>query len=658
MDVSIQTGHTKATTGVSLVALSFESELGEHACLLLQIEASPKDAKTLEEECTIIVKQALLDSHGDAWSRLDGTLKELNGLFKGLLVAESVDNVHAILSIIDASGALHVSHAGRAEAYLIRGGSASQITEFSRGKPSPSFVHISSGQLEPRDAVLFSTQRILRTVTPAQLAGLAQRGDQLLDEVMIKLEAEHETASLGTLHVPARRDHAEEVASAASRPAVSSRRSGRRSAPKSFMPSLAMFQSFVPVVTRFGRKGVASAANLSSFGRVAQERFREFLADLKHPERKRRAHLLLLASAVAAFLIIWMVVRLSTSSQRSKTRVELEELVQQINTEIRTADNRKITGDIDSANAILERAEDRAKQVMDSETGLFRVEALDLLDRIRSKREELNNIVRLPPRVVVNVSAKNPDVAAQGLISVSEGEFIIYDRQDLYRVVLNAVEDPDRLSDEELILDGIGFSRYKSLAFLTTGNSLIEMIDNQPITMKTEDAAGWVTGKDIETYLRFLYVLSPEENQIFKYERLSNRYGPPVPYNLNGDLKGALDMVIDSSVYVLKDGGEVVKLLRGEVQPFVIRHAPDDVLKGAKKLYKVIDKHFYFLDPEGARVIVTTDGGATGEAAYVKQYVLEGDQIGTLQDLYVDTDQTHLYVLDEKRLYVVDLAAK
>ena len=220
MDVSIQTGHTKATTGVSLVALSFESELGEHACLLLQIEASPKDAKTLEEECTIIVKQALLDSHGDAWSRLDGTLKELNGLFKGLLVAESVDNVHAILSITDASGALHVSHAGRAEAYLIRGGSASQITEFSRGKPSPSFIHISSGQLEPRDAVLFSTQRILRTVTPAQLAQLAQRGDQLLDEVMIKLEAEHETASLGTLHVPARRDRAAEVAAAVERPAV------------------------------------------------------------------------------------------------------------------------------------------------------------------------------------------------------------------------------------------------------------------------------------------------------------------------------------------------------------------------------------------------------------------------------------------------------
>src|SRR3990167_2646505 len=102
MDIVIQTGHTKAASGVSLVAVSFTSELGEQACLLLQIEASPRDAKTLEEECTAIVKHALLESQGDSWNRLDGTLKELNGLFKGLLVAESVNNVHALLALIDA----------------------------------------------------------------------------------------------------------------------------------------------------------------------------------------------------------------------------------------------------------------------------------------------------------------------------------------------------------------------------------------------------------------------------------------------------------------------------------------------------------------------------------------------------------------------------
>jgi hypothetical protein len=194
--------------------------------------------------------------------------------------------------------------------------------------------------------------------------------------------------------------------------------------------------------------------------------------------------------------------------------------------------------------------------------------------------------------------------------------------------------------------------------FLTTGNSVVEIIANQPTTMKTEDTAGWMTGRDIETYLRYLYILSPENNQIYKYERLSNRYAAPVEYNVNGTLSGAVDMTIDSSIYVLKEDGEIVKLLRGEVQPFVIRHAPEDVLKGAAKLYKSPGGNLYILDPEQARVVVVTEGGATGESSYLRQYVFEGDQIGKLLDLYVDPEQTRLYVVDEKRLYVVDLVAR
>src|SRR3989344_9185216 len=108
MEIALQTGHTKASAGTSLVALSFLSEHDEHACLLLQIGASPKDAKTLEEECTTIIQQALLTTEGDSWNRLDGTLKELNGLFKGLLVSETVEDIHAILALVDSKGVLNV----------------------------------------------------------------------------------------------------------------------------------------------------------------------------------------------------------------------------------------------------------------------------------------------------------------------------------------------------------------------------------------------------------------------------------------------------------------------------------------------------------------------------------------------------------------------
>lgn len=692
MDIIVHTGSTRVQGRPSPAALTFESSEDETAFLLLQAEGSAEAHKTLEEECVTVVRHALLGSEGAPWHRLDGTLKELNGLFKGMLLGNVVTEIHAIVAIVDREGTLHVSHAGRGEAYLVRSAVAMQITEFSKGKPMPAFVHISSGAMEPGDLVVLSTQRLLRTFAPTQLASLRTHAD-VVQEIVDTLEAEHESAAIVAIRSPGqespsantRHDEPRRVSGAAERHArMHARGSHRRSQAgwRGYVPEwkqvsavLASTGSWVlgaaktagrssvalgkKAGARVGNRGrsAAQSASASSFMENVRVGIEQFVADLRHPERRRRAHLLLLAGAVAVFLVIWMLVSLTTSSQRSKSRAELTTLVEQINEEIQTADTRKLAGDPESANAILERAEERAKQVMENEAGLFRVEALDLLDRIRQKREELNNVVRVSPRMVVNVSSKSADVSAQGLIGLGDGEFMVYDRQDAYRVLLNRLDDAKRVTDDGLILRGAHFDRQKSQVFLTTDGSLLELNGNQITTMKTDDAEGWMTGNDIETYLRYVYILSPEKQQIYKYERLSNRYGPAAPYNVNGELTDAVDMSIDGSVYVLKEGGEVIKLLRGEAQPFVLRYVPSDALTGATKFFKVVDGNFYFLDAEHNSVVVVTDGGTTGEAQYVKQYILEGEQLGTLQDLYVDPDQSHLYVIDEKRVYAVDLTS-
>jgi hypothetical protein len=642
MEITVQTGHTRPKRGTTLIANSFMSSSGEDVALLIQVEGSPADAKTLEKECKTVIKHALLETEGDAAQRLDGSLKELNGLFKGITFSQSMEEVHAILGIIDKTGVLHVSHAGRAEAYVVRGSGASQITEYTRGKPTPAFVHIASGALEQRDVIILSTQRLLRTVTPAQLAQLSQRGEHILDELVTELESEKEQAAIGLFHVSGRGK-----ASSGKPVKSASRRRRRKGGGGKFSAVLSSAADVTARVSDYVPAGIP--------GRI-QEMTTDFVSDLRDPQRKRRAHLLLLAGTVAAFLVVWAFANLSTGSQSRQSRAELEERLEEVGQLIRTAENRRLSGEMDSANAILEQAEQRSKQVMDNESNLFRAEALDLLERIRTKREEINNIVRLSPRVVVSLATKKKDVDAIGFIGLPDGEFIAYDRQDLYRVLLNTVEDPDRLIEDELILDADDFPRYQTIVFQTTDNSVIELVNGQPTSMKTEDPAGWIKGTDIETYLRFLYVLSPENNQIYKYERLANRYTSPAEYNVNGDLEGALDMAIDGNVYLLKEGGEVMKLLRGEVKPFTIRHLPEEALTNATKIYKVFDGHLYFLDPKAGRVVVATPGGgAGGEGAYVRQYILEGDQIGDLKDIFVDEEETKMYLIDDKRIHVIDL---
>lgn len=670
MDVSVRTGQTRAPKDMLLVSVRHESLHGEHVCLLMEIVGKEESSKTVAHECETIVKHALLEAEGDAAERLDGALKELNGLLKGVLVSGAVRDIHMLIGIATKDGLLHVSHAGRSEAYLIRRGIASQVTEYTPGRPTPAFVHIASGKLEAGDLIVYSTQRLLRSLTPAQLARIAASRDTLIDVLERALEADSEHAALAAMsigHAPdvpeesdaPRRDNREQPME---RPAH--RRRGQSASLLARIRDLLPTQAFMGGVGRNVKSGsgvsVTFLARVTSLPQIASARewFLGLIRDLHHPQRKKRAHLLLLASAISVLIVLWAVVHLFTVSQRSKTRADLEQLVSQINGEMQTAENRRTIGDTDSANAILDKAAQEAKQVMDNQSGLFRQEAFNLLERIQSKKEEINNIVRVSPRLVANLSGKTANIQATGMIGLGDGEFVAYDKQSLYHVLLNTVEDPHRISEDTFIIDGASFSRFQSQAFLMTGNAVTEWTNGQGVSMKTDDPRGWMAGKAIAAYLRFLYVLSPENKQIYKYEHLTNRYGIPVEYNVNGDLAGAIDMTIDGSVYVLKEDGTILKLFRGESQPFVIRKAPTGLLKGATKIFKVADRNFYLLDPVHARIIMLSDGGTTGESSYVKQYMLQGDQIGTLQAIYVDPDEAHLYVMDEKRIYVVDLNTK
>lgn len=669
MDVTVRTGSTKAAGDLFLTSLELTSANGETVCFVLEVHSEEREAATVERESEAIIRHALLETEGDPSERLDDTLKEMNGLLKGMLVSRAIDDVHMLIGILDRDGTLHVSHAGRAEAYLVRKGVASQITEYS-GKPTPAFVHIASGALQAGDAVILSTQRLLRSLTPAQLATHASKGSTSIDTLIRTLETDDQHAALALMlpNGPVRSSRKEAAEEEEYEAPVNRRRDTRRGT--GVMASLGSLTFLLPsrqTMSKVGslgrtalKKGTAGAAALpglrnAAFVTNSVAFVQGVLRDLKDPRRRQRAHLLILAGAVGALVVIWMVVQLFTFSERSKTRAELQTLIEQINTQLQTAENRRLMGDMDSANAILTQAEERAKQVMDNESSLFRVDALDLLETIRAKREEINNILRLSPRMVANVSAKTSDVLGSGMVGLGDGEFIVHDRQSLYRVLLNTVEDPVRLSDDVLILDGSNFSRFQSQAFLMTGNSVIEWNGNQATTMKTDDPQGWEGGTAISAYLRFLYMLSPEDNQIYKYERLTDRYGSPVGYNVNGDLKGALDMAIDGNVYVLKDNGTIVKLFRGEAQPYVIRKAPDGLLNDATKIFKLPEGNMYVLDSENKRVVVISDGGTAGEASYLRQFVLEGEQLGALKDLYVDPDEAHLYVMDEKRVWVIDL---
>jgi len=159
---------TKTASGTSLVSLSFTSK---------RANTSSSSSKSKRLPRTHRCSRRVFNDHQECtprygrrtWSRLDGTLKEINGFMKGLLVSQSVEDVHAIIALVEPKGEVHVSSAGRGEAYLI-----GMAREPDHGiQPWEASFRISSTSavaLEPQDGVVFSTQRLLRSLTPAQLS--------------------------------------------------------------------------------------------------------------------------------------------------------------------------------------------------------------------------------------------------------------------------------------------------------------------------------------------------------------------------------------------------------------------------------------------------------------------------------------------------------
>lgn len=647
MKRTIFSSHTKTGNNTVVFQREFISSLKEEILLLLQIDANEENGERLFEEAIKIVEQSLLESSEAATDRLDSALKELNGLIKGLLLSKTITDVQAIVSICEKNGMLHVSHAGRAEAYVVRSNAANQITEYSKGKTAPAFVHIASGQLEADDIALLSTERLLRTITPAQIVEKTNDIKTATADIVSALEAEQEVAAISIISVAK-----EPIAPAIKTPNATSAATAAGREENSILENA--WQEI--------RKRVQAGSSAIKKQRGGQtSKFTSWVQDMfkssSVPDSNKK-HLLILAGAISIFLVILLTVNLSSFAKQSQSRSELSAMITSIQEDIRNAENRHLTGDTEASVSILDKAEQEAKTVINHESRLYRTEDLDLLEQIQSKREKVSNIIRRAPITAADLSEKNSSIQTIGFIGQKNERVIVFDRQNSYQIISNTVEAPKLVSEEELLTDGVNFERQQTQIYTTTGNGLIEIISGKPISMKTDDENGWNTGVDIETYSRFLYMLSPANNQIYKYERLSNRYGFPAEYNMDGSLSNALDMSIDIFIYILKDDGTIEKLNGGESASFTINQAPNGVLNGATKLYKVVEGKLYVLVPEQKRIVVLEVDEESGDAVYLRQYVLESDQIGTLNDIYIDQDESWLYVLDEKRLYKLELNAR
>lgn len=579
-----------------------------------KIEGDTKYARSTMQDMIDTLDEVFFDHlEVDVYERFEHALKEVNLTYKTLKEKrgpKSVGSVSAIIAVFSGNE-LHLTQSSDAEAYLIRKGKLSMISEGLSGKSDDLFVNIASGELLPEDKILFSTSRLLRLATHTQLAQMCAEGiTEALDAIRELVLSDGEL-SIGVTCISTKLPH---------RPGASKATSGQNK----FLVTVGKYWNVVAAFVEDKLK----------------------IKGKKIPMEKNN---ILIAIGAIIIILILSVSFLLGGRHDAQLRDEYKLRIEAMNQDLHVANTKGYANDKETANAILEKVETDARAILDSK--YFRAEALALLDKVQATRDSINNTKRLSDiKPYVDLSGKRESVEALGFVNLDDN-FFVYEYNALYEVILDQVLDPKTIDQTEVVVNGTAMEDQGVIALMTQAGRIIEYFDGQFQFVGTEDET-WKSGVDMAAYGRNLYILNPTDNQIYKYSRARAKYGNASEYNIDADLGDAVSLAIDGNIYVLRKGGDIVKIFKGEQENFDIEDLATDISSASQIFTLPEHKNLYVLDTENRRVVILEKEVGPG-ARYMGQVYFE--ELPDVQGFYVDKTEDKLYLLTKKAIYQVEI---
>jgi hypothetical protein len=580
----------------------------------------------------------------DVFDRFEDSLREVNAVLENesnKRESGSLGRISACIGLLQGK-VVHFAQCGEGAVYIYRERKFSRISEPGENEAQVSghdvFVNISSGELTEGDAVFFTTYDVLDDITKEDVRSALETVDdgEKVTKNFKALLKQGKAASAAVMCLYMGMIEAQQVMDAVE-------------------------QREKPVVKSRGARVVTDKVFglVKSFGGKVSDKTKGLLKKAKKPTPqyekksvftdKRRYILAGLISAIG-ILIIVLVIRGVNNADKAKLS-EYGKLLSETRSNLNIAEQRFLIGEKQDAQEFLSTAEKQVQDIL--ATGFFRQEANKLLDDIAKYRDTFDSIFRVAePFVVADLGAKTPDVESLGMVHTKDDKNYVYEYNMLYETLLDKVQEPLVIDEEEVVVSGWEFEDNNSLVFTSQSGQVIEFKDGAFTRMGTDDPQ-WHPGSEIRTYSRYIYVLDNESGKIWKYQRLRDKYSVGQAYNLESDLRSGVSFAIDGDVYVLMKDGTIKKFRKGEEQRFEVRTQPSVPVTNPTKIYTHPEiVNLYVLDPQNHRVVVYGKDN-NGIADYKRQFLFEG--IEDMRDIYVDNIEKKLYILTKDKIYGADI---
>ncbi|MCF7846120.1 MAG: hypothetical protein K9L85_02685 [Candidatus Peribacteraceae bacterium] len=583
--------------------------------------------QTLQEICFVGQSQ-------DAYERFETALKEVNAVvaeFRESLPNKNLGRLNAVIGFLGGRE-LHITQSGEAEAYLIRKGALTTVTEGLAGDDAAvdAFVNIASGRTENHDKLLLSTERLLRYATKNELTKIFSPHKEVtpaleeLDEIIV-LEGAQTTGILAI-------DIVTETVAART-----------ITAPEASDSPLAKITSHVNRGVGWLRDKLPEGTRIPSSNNLKIDK-----------------NYVILGFLVVAILIL-LSVSWNLAGKRSSVKLEeVQAALESVQTNIDMAKTRRNIGDKPQAYDLLQDAETTATDLVKS--GLAIEEANTKILEIRALRDELDNIRRYSEITpLADISSVASDVSLVGLEDY-HGRKIAFDPHSLFDTALDVIAAPETIDATSTLRTGHYFGDRDTINFLTADSKIIEWRDGEATIADTDDET-WKSAVDFATYSQYIYLLDPINNQIWKYQRNRDNYGSATTYNENADLTKAVSIAIDGDIWVLANdldadmGNDIIRIRKGEKLPLTISDLPADVWANPKKIFtNDALKFIYVLDAENKRILrfykdPPEAGTENRSLVYNMQYLFE--DLAEVRDFWVDPAEQKLYVVDSQKIYEV-----
>ena len=623
----------------------------------LEIQNNPADAETLGEVVFDTVRKVFYaDPEKDPYVRFEDSIKAVNKALAQMKEEKStkyLGNMNVLIAAI-AGNNLYITQTGDAEAYLIRKRLCSTISEGLDEEGSTDvFSNIASGTIEPNDFILLNSTRLLRYVSKTDLAkicsgrslvsSLTELKDFLSGEVLAKVGLIGIFS--GEKAVPFSTEEKGQIVAHLEKEEVVSYKSDSAKGGAAGANSIKALKGAVSKLSSAVddlRKRVSAPA------RTVQESARRGSQGEKSGAGWSRDKIIV--TAIVAVLLLtggaWWL------KNRAAEQVTIDNYAKTLTQVTETIASAETTGQYnkDQAGQMLTQAEKDALVVLNS--GYYRSKSNELLQSIQDSRDKLDGVVRPAVTVLADLSQKRQNVSALGLLAMS-GNLYAYEYNALYPVVLDKVQDPLSIDENETVVAATTYEDTGSLMFYTKSGKVIEYLDGRMSFVDTADG-NFKKATALQGYSNKLYLLDPESNQVWRYTRRRDKFDAAEAWNVNADLKNGISLAIDGNIYVLNKDGFITKLFSGNKQEFPIKKLPVKALTNPTKIFTELDmSQIYVLEPAAKRVLVYYKDDSTGGATYNNQFVF--DDLTDLRDLYVDKDTNKMYLMDGSKIYTVVL---